>query len=211
MVFPHLTSNPWVYPPQEDTWFMVDVLEDALNRDIAINSRSILVCEIGVGGGFISIVLAKKFPLIHFIGTDISFQASRLSYKNMSDHLLRNQYDLMCMDLLQSFNPLKFRPDIIFFNPPYVRSSLEEINKGFLEKSWAGGPKGIKVIQKFLKELTRFTFKKAIFLSSNYNENEELERDFNDTFHFRVISQRKIENERLICYEIQKHKYLKTV
>jgi HemK-related putative methylase len=204
MVFPNLTYNPWVYPPQEDTWFMVDVLEDVLNRDKVIHSQSFLVCEIGVGSGFISIVLAKKFPMIHFIGTDISFQASRLSYKNMSDHLICNQYDLICMDLLQSFNPLKFHPDIIFFNPPYVRSSLEEINMGYLEKSWAGGPKGISVIHEFLKELSRFSFKKAIFLSSHENENEQLERDFNNAFQFHVISQRKIENERLICYEIRK-------
>lgn len=204
MVFPKLASSPWVYPPQEDTWFMVDVLEDVLNHDIVNQSRLILVCEIGVGSGFISIVLAKKFPMIHFIGTDISLPASRLCYKNMSDHLLQNQYDLICTDLLQAFNPLKFQPEIIFFNPPYVRSSFKEMNKGFLEKSWAGGPKGITVIHEFLKELTRFSFKKAIFLSSNFNENEELEREFRNTFHFRVISQRKIENERLICYEIRK-------
>ncbi|MFW9905695.1 MAG: methyltransferase [Candidatus Thorarchaeota archaeon] len=204
MAFPDLTYNPWVYTPQEDTWFMADVLEDVLNREIVNHSRSILVCEVGVGSGFISIVLAKKFPMIHFIGTDISFQASRLSYKNMSNYLLQNQYDLVCMDLLQSFNPLKFHPDIIFFNPPYVRSSLEEMNKGFLEKSWAGGPKGITVIYAFLKELMRFYFKKAIFLSSYENENKQLERDFSDTFQFCVISRRKIENERLICYEIRK-------
>ncbi|UCG02140.1 MAG: methyltransferase [Candidatus Heimdallarchaeota archaeon] len=205
MAFPELKlkKNPNVYPPQEDTWFMVDVLETQLHREILNRNRSILVCEVGIGSGFISIVLAKKYPMINFIGTDLSYQSAILSFKNMKDHLPRNQYDIVCMDRLRSFNPSKFSPDIIFFNPPYVRTSLEEMRKGFLEKSWAGGPKGITVIQEFLKDLTRFFFGKAFFLSSIFNENESLERDFKEEFIFRVISQRKIENEKLICYEVR--------
>jgi release factor glutamine methyltransferase len=204
MVFPNLKldKNPDVYSTQEDTWFLADVLEALLQRKISNRRCSMLVCEVGVGSGFISIVLAKKYPMINFIGTDLSPQSSILCFKNMNDHLSHDQYDIVCMDLLRSFNPLKFSPDIIFFNPPYVRTSLDEMKKGFLEKSWAGGPKGITIIQKFLEELTRFTFGKALFLTSIYNENESLERDFTEIFIFRTISQRKIENETLICYEV---------
>ncbi len=204
MVFPNLKldKNPDVYSPQEDTWFLADILEAQLQREILNRTRSMLVCEVGVGSGFISIVLAKKYPMINFIGTDLSPQSSILCFKNMNDHLPHNQYDIVCMDLLRSFNPLKFSPDIIFFNPPYVRTSLNEMRKGFLEKSWAGGPKGIIVIHEFLKEITKFSFGKAFFLSSAFNENESLERDFTEIFIFRIISQRKIENETLICYEV---------
>lgn len=204
MSFPSLklSINSEVYSPQEDTWFLADVLEAQLHKEISNYTRSILVCEVGVGSGYISIVLAKKFPRIHFIGTDISPKSSRLCLKNMSDHLPRSQYGILCMDLLRSFNPLKFVPDIILFNPPYVASPFDEMRRGFFEKSWAGGPKGISIIHDFLRELTRFTFKKALFLSSITNENETLERDFNEFFLFHVISQRKIENEKLICYEV---------
>jgi len=204
MDFPNLrlSTNSEVYSPQGDTWFLADVLEAQLHKEISNFTCSILVCEVGVGSGFISIVLAKKFPRIHFIGTDISPKSSRLCLKNMSNHLPWIQYEIVCMDLLRSFNPLKFSPDIIFFNPPYVASPFDEMRRGFFEKSWAGGPKGITVIYEFLRELTRFTFKKAIFLSSINNENEILERDFNDHFLFHIISQRKIEKEKLLCYEV---------
>jgi len=204
MGFPNLelTINSEVYSPQEDTWFLADILEAQLYKEISNFTRSLLVCEVGVGSGFISIVLAKKFPKIHFIVTDISPESSRLCLKNMSDHLPRSQYEIVCMDLLRSFNPLKFFPDIIFFNPPYVASPFDEMRRGFFEKSWAGGPKGITVIHEFLRELTRFTFNKAIFLSSINNENETLKKDFTDFFLFHVISQRKIENEKLMCYEV---------
>ena len=203
MVFPNkLSEDSRVYSPQEDTWFLADILESQFKQEPLNRLRSLLVCEIGMGSGFISILLAKKFPLIHFIGTDISPHSAIYGYKNMTKRLKCNQFDVVCMNLLRGFNPEVFHPDIVFFNPPYVRTSQGEMKKGFLEKTWAGGPSGLIIIQKFLEDLLRFSFGKAFFLSSVYNENELLETDFHETFEFQVIAERKIEDERLLCYEV---------
>lgn len=205
MVFPSfkLSKNNNVYSPQEDTWFLTDILESQFRQELLSKSRSLLVCELGVGSGFISIALGKKFPQIHVIGVDISLQATLLSHKNMSDWLLPTQFNLVCMDLLQGFDSDRFHPDLVFFNPPYVRTSQKEMKKGFFGKTWAGGPTGLVIIQKFLKDLSRFYFKKAYFLSSIYNANELLKTNFHDIFEFLIIAERKSGDERLLCYEVQ--------
>lgn len=206
MVFPGLKlfENPEVYSPQEDTWFLTDILESQLRHELLSRSRSLLVCEVGVGSGFISIALAKKFPRIHFIGVDISQRAAILCYKNMLACLLQPaQFDVVCMNLLRGFNPSRFHPVIVFFNPPYVRTSQEELNKGFLEKTWAGGPSGLAIIQEFLEDLSQFSFEKAFFLSSTFNANDLLETNFHNIFEFHVVAERKIEDERLLCYEVR--------
>ncbi len=68
---------------------------------------------------------------------------------------------------------------------------------------WAGGPTGLIIIQKFLKDLSRFYFKKAYFLSSIFNANDLLETNFQNLFEFHVIAERKIGEEKLLCYEVQ--------
>ena len=205
MVFPDLKlfEIPEVYSPQEDTWFLTDVLESQLRHELLGRSRSLLVCEVGVGSGFISIALAKKFPRIHFIGVDISSQSTILCYKNMSNWLQPDQFEVVCMNLLRGFNPSRFHPNIVFFNPPYVRTSEVEIKKGFLEKAWAGGPSGLAIIQEFLEDLSQFSFDRAYFLSSIFNKNDLLETNFHNIFEFHVVAERKIEDERLLCYEVK--------
>lgn len=197
-----LSKCPEVYSPQEDTWFLTDILEVQFHQRLFTKSSSLIVCEVGVGSGFISIVLAKRFPRIHFIGVDISPQSSILCRKNMSNWLHPNQYDVVCMDLLRGFNPLKFHPAIVFFNPPYVRTSQEELEKGLLEKTWAGGPSGLAVIHEFLENLAKFSFGKAFFLSSIFNENELFKTNFQRIFELQVIAEREIGDERLLCYEV---------
>ncbi len=202
MAFPNeLSEDPKVYSPQEDTWFFTDILESQFMQPLN-QLRPLLVCEIGVGSGFISIFLAKKFPQNHFIGTDLSPHSAIYCYKIMSKQLKRNQFDVMSMNLLRGLNPLAFHPDIIFFNPPYVRTGEEEMKKGFFERSWAGGPSGLVVIQEFLEDLSRFSFGNAFFLSSIHNKNELLKKGFHEIFEFQVIAERKIEDERLLCYKV---------
>ncbi|MFX1285824.1 MAG: methyltransferase [Promethearchaeota archaeon] len=201
MAYPNkLSEKLRVYSPQEDTWFLFDVLKSQLKQDPLNQLPYLVVCEVGAGSGFISIELSKKFPQIQFLATDISLQSIITCHKNMFESIQRDRFDVVCMDLLHGLNPETFQPEIIFFNPPYVRTCEEEVMKAF---SWAGGPSGLVVIQKFLEDLSRFSFRKAFFLSSVYNENKLLKTNFQGIFESQVIAERKIEDERLLCYEVQ--------
>lgn len=205
MGFPNflkLSESPEVYPPQEDTWFLTDILECELQKELLVNSSPFLVCEVGVGTGYISIVLGRKYSQIRFIGVDISPQATKICYKNMSEWLQRTQFDIFCMDLLWGFNPERFFPSIIFFNPPYLRTNQEEMTKGSITRTWAGGPSGTTVILEFLKALTKIQFGKGFFLSSIYNVNELFNSLFHE-FNIHVIAEKRIDNDKLLCYKIQ--------
>jgi methylase of polypeptide subunit release factors len=193
-----------VYPPQDDTWFLTDVLKNYFGDEIKQNRSIEHVCEIGVGTGYISTVLGINFPKIKFIGVDIFLGAVKLSYQNMSHWIQSEQFSLICGDLLNVLNPSIYKPDVIYFNPPYVRtSSLEYKKKNPLIKTWAGGPSGTAVIRKFLENLKNYEFRTAFFLSSLFNDNEEIQAHFGEHFKLEIVAERKVEDEKLLCYQVK--------
>ncbi|GAG54442.1 unnamed protein product, partial [marine sediment metagenome] len=81
-----------VYPPQEDTWFLTEVLKEFFNKKTDLSSKIINVCEIGIGSGYISTTLGRLFPNINLIGIDIFLQAVKLSYENMKTKIPFNRF-----------------------------------------------------------------------------------------------------------------------
>lgn len=200
----HLSSE--VYPPQEDTWFLTEVLKEFINNKSDLSSKIINACEIGIGSGYISTTLGILFPNINLIGIDILFQAVKLSYENMLTKIPFNHFSLMCSSLMNALNPRTFIPDVIYFNPPYVRTSTQEFERidDPLIKSWAGGPSGICVINQFLNDLKKFNFGTAFFISSSLNENYLLENNYQEFFSLDILAKKKLIEEKLICYQVKK-------
>jgi HemK-related putative methylase len=198
-------KHPKVYSPQEDTWFLTDILVQQIQIMEFLDFSNPIVCEIGSGTGFISIILSKNFPYLNFICIDISSKASELSYINLREHISVKCFDTLCSDLLQALNPSKFSPTIIYFNPPYLKTKKEEqkSKKDLLVRSWDGGETGVNVIESFLENLTKFSFNHAFFLSSILNENEIFEKRFKKQFKFQIIAEKKIESDKLLCYHVQ--------
>ncbi len=191
-----------VYPPSEDTWFLTEFLVNFLSRFKVNTKQKRVICEIGVGSGYIIIYLSLNFSHLRFYGTDISPIALSLSKENFRDWIPTGNYYLCCSPYLNCFNPQKFFPDIIYFNPPYVSTSYEEYNQtnSVITKSWAGGPSGVIPISLYLDELTRFEFKLAFFLTSSLNENNiVLTRE---EFNIKEVAKKKIESEQLIIYQV---------
>lgn len=195
-----------VYPPQEDTWFLTEVLKEFFNKKTDLSSKIVNACEIGIGSGYISITLGNLFPNINFIGIDILLQAVKLSYENMMIKIPFNRFSLMCSSYMNAFNPRTFNPDVIYFNPPYVRTSTQEYERTDdpLIKSWAGGPSGILVIHQFLNDLKKFNFGTAFFISSSLNENYLLENNYQECLKLDITAKKKINEEKLICYQVTK-------
>jgi methylase of polypeptide subunit release factors len=187
----------------EDTWFLTDILIEILTDQYYENKNMLFVCELGIGTGYISLNLSQKFPKIRIIGVDLSLEAVQLAYRNLRKSIPEKQFDLICNNLLDPFFPRTFKPDIIFFNPPYVITSSSELHtRDPLTRTWAGGPDGIAVIQQFLSSLTNFSFGRAFFLTSSLNDNHILETNFAGELHVKQIAKRLIGDEELICYQV---------
>lgn len=201
-----LRHSSEVYPPQEDTWFLTDVLKEYFNKKADLSSRIVHACEIGIGSGYISTILGRFFPNINFIGIDILLQAVKLSYENMLTLLPFNRFSLICSSYMNALNPRTFNPDVIYFNPPYVRTSNQEYERidDPLIKSWSGGPSGICVINQFLNDLKKFNFGTAFFISSSFNENYQLENNYQECFKLDIAAKKNIIEEQLICYQVTK-------
>jgi len=199
-------THPEVYSPDEDSWFLAENIKDFFLKEHPNSqyTRKRSICEVGVGTGYISIYLAKNVPNLRIFGTDISPNAASLGYENMEKLIPGKEFNLYCADLMNCFDTEKFSPDIIYFNPPYVRTPLNEITEvnSIIQRSWAGGPDGITIIQEFLEELERFHFKKAFFLSSSLNSNEKFLINNSSTLEIYELSKKKIANEHLICYTV---------
>jgi HemK-related putative methylase len=117
---------PARYLPAEDTYLLRD----------ALRSRSGRAClELGFGTGAVISSLSEKFQLA--VGTDIvGLGAARLA---RSDRV-----DLVLSDRANCFRDGCF--DLVFFNPPYLPSALEE------DSAVDGGTAGIEVPISFLEE-----------------------------------------------------------
>ena len=197
-------THPEVYSPDEDSWFLAETIKEFLLKegDVQHYTKKPSVCEVGVGTGYISIYLAKNVPNLRIFGTDISPYAVYLGFENMKELIPEIEFNLYCANLLDCFDTNKFNPDIIYFNPPYVRTPLDEVrtNDSLIQRSWAGGPDGITIIQEFLKEVEVYNFKNAFFLSSSLNSNEKFLKNASSTLVISELSKKKIADEHLLCY-----------
>uniref|UniRef100_A0A182NEJ9 Methyltransferase HEMK2 n=1 Tax=Anopheles dirus TaxID=7168 RepID=A0A182NEJ9_9DIPT len=208
-----------VYEPSEDTFLLLDALEEELEE---ITAREPLLCvEIGPGSGVVIVALSKHLPAGtgHFIGFDINANACRMTQKTC---LLNgcSPVDVVNMDLLAGLRPGCV--DLLVFNPPYVPTqptadSLEEHIAEFhiasdnklLVHAWAGGADGRAVTDRVLADLDRILSPGGLFYLLLLKENkpqEVLERVSSENFRGKIIKERRIRGEHLYVLRIERGK-----
>lgn len=121
-----------VYPPSEDTYLMLDCID--------VKPR-VRVLEMGCGTGIIALHLAKAGAIVTAV--DINPKALECTRVNARSNGL--EVTVICSDL---FLDVDGKFDLIVFNPPYVQDEI----KGDIERSWAGGEDGVRVLDRFLKD-----------------------------------------------------------
>jgi len=75
------------------------------------------MCEIGVGSGAVSIVLARKFPHLRITATDISDKALAYARRNVAAHGLSDRIETVKADLMEGIDEAF---DLVVSNPPYI-------------------------------------------------------------------------------------------
>lgn len=90
--------------------------------------------------------------------TDVNILAAQKTQKLITSQECHNVNLLLC-DLFSAFRP-GFVFDVIVFNPPYVPTDNEEMQRALEQRdiaaSWAGGKNGREVIDNFLANVGSF-------------------------------------------------------
>jgi release factor glutamine methyltransferase len=106
--------------PRPETELLIEYIVKRLDKQ-----GTYQFCEIGVGSGIISIVLAQHFPNASFIATDISEDALKIAQKNIDLFTMGDRIELRLSSLLDKVNePI----DILVSNPPYIAND-EQLEK----------------------------------------------------------------------------------
>ena len=107
-----LYSAPGALIPRPETEVLVDKAAEIISRE-----GYHTIAEIGVGSGAISIVLARQFPQVQIVASDISKEALAVARTNVKAFGLEAQIDLHHTSLLEGIDT---EIEMIVSNPPYI-------------------------------------------------------------------------------------------
>eukprot|EP01012_Entosiphon_sulcatum_P016000 TRINITY_DN20977_c0_g1_i1.p2 TRINITY_DN20977_c0_g1~~TRINITY_DN20977_c0_g1_i1.p2 ORF type:complete len:232 (+),score=35.74 TRINITY_DN20977_c0_g1_i1:22-696(+) len=148
----HLTAEDFrhVYEPSADSFVAMDALE---NDEELIASRPTVCLEIGPGSGILTTFLAQLLRFhkhrAAFLAVDINPLAATASSRTFSQNSV--VADVIVGDLLGPFLPrMEGKVDVLLFNPPYVPTDDEEVERGGIAAAWAGGSEGMSVVRRLL-------------------------------------------------------------
>ncbi|KAK0465245.1 S-adenosyl-L-methionine-dependent methyltransferase [Desarmillaria tabescens] len=224
----HLTSADYesVYEPAEDTYLLLDALEQDADRLKGLNGAVCL--EVGSGSGcvssFLGSVLGSKAL---YLCTDINPHACICTFKTGSQNKVCYYHystDRQPFTLQVSLDPvntafagpfhrrLKNAIDVILFNPPYVPTDLEEAlnaqSKSRIEGSWAGGHDGMDVTDRFLDVVNELLSPRGRFylVALKQNDIPNIQRRMQDKFGLisEAVLQRRAGSEHLFILRFQR-------
>ncbi|KAI0726191.1 S-adenosyl-L-methionine-dependent methyltransferase [Fomitopsis betulina] len=202
----HLTKKDYerVYEPAEDTFILLDALEEEGDK---LRSLSPLIrLEIGSGSGcvssFVGSVLGASTALC--IATDINPHAclcTRLTGKQNKTPIDPINASLAAPLMRR----LRHAVDILIFNPPYVPTYDDEVDDAQqgtdIEGAWAGGKDGMQVTNVLLDQVKYLLSPTGRFylVAVAQNDIPAIQRRMLEKYslHSEVVLQRRAGGERL--------------
>ena len=112
----HLMVEEGVLIPRPETEILIDLVADIISKE-----KICSIAEIGVGSGAISVVLARKFPSLHSIATDICDAPLRVAKQNIEKYNLQNQITLRKSNLMDEVSE---SIELVVSNPPYIANDF---------------------------------------------------------------------------------------
>lgn len=126
------------------------------------------------GSGCVTAFLRQTVgPNASYFCTDINPAAARVARKTLVLHDALQHSDVILTDLQSAIaSRLKNSVDVLLFNPPYVPTPDEEVHKGGIYASWAGGVDGRVVTDRLLPLVSDLLSPKGIFYLIALEENK---------------------------------------
>jgi len=183
--------SPHVYEPAEDSFLAADNLNIKENDD---------VLDIGTGCGILAIAAAKTARSV--VAIDINPHAVNCTKQNADINNLTYKIEVRIGDLFQPVQPNE-KFSLVIFNAPYLPSDPKE-DKSWIGKSWAGGPTGRQLIDRFIKEAPKHLRRKGRILlvqSTLSNIDETLKRLLEGGLNPQIIAEKKLDFETIVLIQ----------
>ncbi|XP_036396012.1 methyltransferase N6AMT1 isoform X2 [Megalops cyprinoides] len=170
--YSHAGRGPFaeVYEPAEDSFLLIDALEQDANRLRLI--RPSLCLEVGSGSGVVSAFLASVIgPEAFYLCTDVNPAAAQCTLETSSCNAVSLQP--VVTDLVDALLPrLCGKVEVLLFNPPYVVTPSEEVGGSGIEAAWAGGRRGREVMDRFFPLVPQLLSWQGLFYLVTVAEND---------------------------------------
>lgn len=180
--------SPHVYEPAEDSFLAAD------NLNVKENECAL---DIGTGCGILAVVAAKTARRV--VATDVNPHAVNCAKQNAANNNLTHKIDVRRGDLFQPVQPNE-KFSLIIFNAPYLPSEPKE-DRSWIGKSWAGGPTGRQLIDKFIKEAPKYLTRNGrIFLvQSTLTNIDETHRRLREAgLQSQIVAEKKVAFETIV-------------
>ncbi len=169
--------DPRVLIPRPETELLVEQIAKYLNSQSIEKQRSMKIVDIGTGSGCIAITLAKLFPSINLMATDISKESLQLAKSNAQKHSVSEQLVFCENDLLTN---LQGPFDIVVSNPPYIDSnSIHNVQREIRDHepiiALDGGPSGTEILFKLITQAKkRLSEDGLLVIEIGFGQEEEI-------------------------------------
>ena len=122
-----------------------------------------LVIDVCTGAGNLAITLALHHPQCRVYAADLSADCVRLTERNIAHFGVTGRVEAAQGDLLEPFDTLDFHAavDLLTCNPPYISArKLDTMHREIRDfeprLAFDGGPLGVSVLYRLIKEAPRF-------------------------------------------------------
>lgn len=189
------TVDDGVYEPREDSWLMVDVLDE---QDFTGKH----VLDVGTGSGILAYAAIQN-DADRVTAVDINPAA----LANARTNLQAQDVDMERVQLVESdlFSNVTGPFDVILFNPPYVPGDPELDTME--ERSWIGGKDGREVTDRFLDQFAAYLSAggEVFLLQSSRNDIEQtIDRFQEQGYRAAAMVEKKVSWELLVVIHAYK-------
>lgn len=160
--------------PRPETEILIDLVADIIGKE-----KITRIAEIGVGSGAISVVLARKFPNLQIVATDICETPIKVANLNIDKYGLQKQIKVIKSSILDEVSE---KLELVVSNPPYIANDFKlEKNVGEYEPKEAlfGGVVGDELLKQIVLDVKAKNIK-YLACEMGYDQKEPMTHFFNE-------------------------------
>jgi len=168
-----LNVEAGVLIPRPETEILIDLVAEIIEKENISN-----IAEIGVGSGAISVVLARKFPKLTIIATDICEVPIKVATSNLKKYAVDKRVEVRQSNILDEVNETF---ELVVSNPPYIANDFElEKNVGEYEPKEAlfGGCVGDELLKQIVLDVQERNIK-YLACEMGYDQKKPMTEFFN--------------------------------